>query len=250
MKLRKNKKTEKRKHLNKMEELQAENILLISDTHTLDFVGILDHYKLKNFILVHCGDVGIGFASYYKDMKKIAELDDYCRADNGRILVCRGNHDLPSAFIENSPYNTEFVKFLPDYTYKVINGKVFLFAGGAVSIDRQLRTEGIDYWKDEGFFLPKDYQELPQCDVLITHCPPQDAMEYEDLNRISGWFKNDPTLKEELLEERRLIRKLSEHSNTRCVFYGHMHITSSIRVDATWFRGLNINEVLDITRDI
>jgi len=233
-----------------MEELQAENIYLISDTHTLSFADILEHYKLKNFVLCHCGDIAIGFGAFHKDLKCIKELNDYCKVNNGIVIITRGNHDLPSVFIEDSPYNTEFVKFLPDYTYKLINGKVFLFAGGAISIDRQLRTEGIDYWKDEGFVLPKDYQELPPCDVLITHCPPQDAMEYEDLHRISGWFKNDPTLKEELIEERRNIRKLSNHVNARCVFAGHMHVTSSIRIDGTWFRGLDINEVLDVTRDI
>ena len=240
-----------------MEELRAENVYVIGDTHSLLFRSILEHYQLKDFILIHVGDVGVGFTEkkpsynhFNFDKKLIGHLDSYCKENNGRILIIRGNHDLPSAFIENSPYNTEFVKFLPDYTYKLINGKVFLFVGGAISIDRQLRTEGIDYWKDEGFFLPKDCQELPQCDVLITHCPPQDAMEYEDLNRISGWFKNDPMLKEELIEERRLIRKLSEHVNCSHVFYGHMHVTSSIRMDGTWFRGLDINEVLDVTRDI
>ena len=234
-----------------MEELRAENILLFGDSHTLDFVCILEHYKLENFIMIGVGDHG-EMGSDRTNEKYLNFLQKYCTLHNGRILITRGNHSNPAFFTEQHWANKNYSKisFLPDYTYKVINGKVFLFAGGAVSIDRQLRTEGVDYWKNEGFFLPKDYQELPQCDVLITHSPPQDAMEYEDLNRISGWFKNDPMLKEELIEERRLIRKLSEHSNARCVFYGHMHITSSVRVDGTWFRGLDINEVLDITKDI
>ena len=113
-----------------------------------------------------------------------------------------------------------------------------------------MRTEGIDYWKDEGFVLPQDYQELPPCDVLITHSAPSDVLEYEDLTRISGWFKNDPSLKEELIEERRLIRKLYEHVNCSNNWFGHFHAVSSVRIDGTWFRGLDINEVLDITRDI
>ena len=41
-----------------MEELRAENILLFGDSHTLDFVCILEHYKLENFIMIGVGDHG------------------------------------------------------------------------------------------------------------------------------------------------------------------------------------------------
>ena len=90
MKPKKNKKTEKRKHLNKMEELQAEHILVYGDSHTLDFVGILEHYKLENFIMLGVGDHG-EMGSDRINERYLNELQKYCNLHNGRILIPLGS---------------------------------------------------------------------------------------------------------------------------------------------------------------
>lgn len=229
----------------------ADNIYVIGDTHTLTYADLLVHYQLKDFVLIGVGDHGVGFASVERDTAAIKVLSDYCRDNNGIILMIRGNHDRPDIFIPESPYNTDCVYFVPDYTYYNINGKVFLFAGGATSIDRQQRTIDQDYWLDEGFNLPDDYTNtLASCDVLVTHSCPIAAPPHDGLSRISGWFRDDPTLREELIAERQKIQQLYEHVNPKINLYGHFHETLSERIDGTWFRCLDINEVLDITRDI
>jgi len=231
-------------------ELTASHVFVCGDTHTLNFLSIIEHYNLKNFILIHVGDIGTGFDSRQLDDYTLDELNEYCRINNGRILAIRGNHDDPAAFTSNSRYNREFIEFIPDYTYRTINGKVFLFVGGATSIDRTQRIVGKSYWIDEKFVLPDTYESLAPCDVLVTHSAPLDVYPSDGLSRIAGWFKLDPTLKEELIEERTLIRKLYETVHPSINLYGHFHASVSERIDGTWFRCLDINEILDITHDL
>jgi len=234
-----------------MEKLKAENIYAMGDTHTLDFLDLLKHYNLQNFILIHLGDAGEGFLENV-DRFDLSQLEDYCENHNGRILIVRGNHSNPAYYTDHhwtrQRYN--LVTFVKDYTYYDINDSVFLFVGGATSIDRQDRITLYDYWEDEKFVLKNEYTGLPACDVLITHSAPTCASPYDGLTRIYGWFKNDPTLKEELIEERQNIQKLVDHVNPKINLYGHFHETSSERIDGTWFRCLDINEVIDITRDL
>ena len=67
---------------------------------------------------------------------------------------------------------------LADYTVEEIGGKTYLFVGGALSIDRELRLEGHSWWSDE------DIKELSddewnsiagKFDVVITHTAPSIA---------------------------------------------------------------------------
>lgn len=234
-----------------MEKLNAENVYCMGDTHTLDFISIISHFKLKDFILIHAGDAGEGFYEN-TDRYDLNNLEDYCERHNGRILIVRGNHSNPEYYIDSHWTRERYkrVTFVKDYTYLSINGAVFLFAGGAVSIDRNARNVNHDYWVDEGFNLPDNYTDLPQCDVLVTHSVTIDAPPIDGLTRIAGWFKNDPSLRYELIEERENIKKLVDHVNPKINLYGHFHTTYSERIDGTWYRGLNINELLDITRDL
>lgn len=240
-----------------MEEIKTGNVYCIGDTHSLDFLSLLVHYKLKDFVLIHVGDAGEGFT--HKDMPGINNdryylnlLEQYCDNHNGRILITRGNHSNPEYYTDKhwtrSTYkNIEFVK---DYDYKLINGSVFLFVGGATSIDRQVREEPFDYWKDEVFFLPVNFETLEPCDVLITHSSPDNAYPIDGLSKIRGWFTHDPDLPSELNEERQKIAQLVEKVNPKINIYGHFHSSESERIDGTWYRCLDINEVIDITKEI
>lgn len=232
-----------------MIEHNSDNIYFIGDTHELDFVDVLEHYKLKDFILIHVGDTGTGFSKFSVDQARVGFLQKYCNENNGQIFLIRGNHDDPKYFVENSPLSSSRVTFLPDYTYLKINGKVCLFVGGAISIDRQDRMLGEDYWQDEIFVLSENYNELPQCDVLVTHSSPLSCPPMDGLSRISGWFKNDPTLKEELIKERLDIEKLYLHVNCAQLYYGHFHMTSSYYDHGCFHRCLDINEIVDVTRN-
>lgn len=234
-----------------MREIVADNIYALGDTHTLNFVDILQHYEIKDFVLIHVGDAGEGFGHITTDKYDLDRIHKYLEENNGQLLVVRGNHSDTSFYRPNhwtSVYKK--ITFVPDFTYYRINGSVFLLAGGATSIDRVTRIVGEDYWVDEKFVLPEQLESLEQCDVLITHSTPLIAFPNDGFANIAGWFKNDPTLKEELIKEREDIQKLYEQVNPKAVVYGHFHKTVSEYIDGTWFRCLDINELIDLSSSL
>lgn len=234
-----------------MIEISKKNVYVIGDTHTLDYVSILEHYKLQDFVLIHVGDSGVGFGRGISDFTHYYNLNLYCQNNNGHILTIRGNHDNPAFFVKGFSGHDAFsnLTYVSDYTYYKINDKVFLFVGGAISIDRQARVERIDYWHNEKFTLPDNLETLDPCDILITHSCPSIAPPNNGFSNISGWFKNDPTLKEELIKERKDIQTLVDQVNPSVNLYGHFHNSTSERIEGTWYRCLDINEILDITSE-
>jgi predicted phosphodiesterase len=236
-----------------MNKIETENIYVLGDTHTLDFARLLRHYEAKDFVLIHVGDVGCGFHTKERDHRDVAVLEEYCAKHNGIILAQRGNHDDPSWFVEDSEFSTEHVKFVPDYSYYDINGKIYLFVGGATSIDRLWRIQqekkcgSVSYWKDEKFVLREDYESLPQCDILITHSSPISAYPLDGLSKIKYFLENDQPLKGELISEREDIDKLYKVVNPSILLHGHFHESVSEYVAGTWQRCLDINELISLT---
>lgn len=233
------------------EPIITDQILALGDTHDLSIISrILDRHDLKDCVLIHVGDAGEGFGKnpVERDSPILFNLvNQNLELRNVKLLIIRGNHSNPSYFDPNHFFNKNLsnVEFVQDYSYKTINNKKFLFAGGAVSIDRQLRVDGVDYWKNEIFVLPDNLESLDHCDVLITHSCPTEAPPY-GFDNIKGWFKNDLTLKEELIKERQDISKLVKQVQPSQVYYGHFHTVISERIDGIYYRGLDINEVISI----
>lgn len=101
---------------------------------------------------IQVGDMGIGF------------VDVPVLPKNHRWI--RGNHDNPALAKEHPNY-------LDDGT--IYNGMMCI--GGAWSIDRQYRTEGLDWWADEELSYQRLFELIKfACDyrpkVMVTHdCP-------------------------------------------------------------------------------
>ena len=234
------------------EKTETENIYGLGDTHDLSTIGLLvDHYNLSNCVLIHLGDAGEGFGHNPVERNSpilFDRVNPILEERNIQLLIVRGNHSNPSYFDRNHFFNKELsnIEFVEDYSYKQINDKTFLFVGGATSIDRQARTIGLDYWTNEVFNLPDNLTTIKPADVLITHSAPIECPPYGFAN-IVGWFKNDPTLKEDLIKERSDISTLVKLSGVSQVYMGHFHQTVSERIDHIFYRILNINEIVSIS---
>jgi len=105
---------------------------------------------------IQVGDFGAGF-------KPLPEI-----GSNHRFI--RGNHDDPAICLK-SP------NWIPDLT---VEGRTF-FVGGAFSIDRGIRTIGIDWWHNEELSTPELYQAIdlyqeikPQ--IMVSHDAPVTVM--------------------------------------------------------------------------
>ena len=195
------------------------SLSLIGDAH-----GKYDRYvkmARKREHTVQIGDLGFK----YDCLKNL---------DESRHKVLGGNHDNYD-IIANWPH------YLGDYGAFSLGGVDFFFYRGAYSIDRQLRTIGIDWWSQEqlgieAFMEAREVYRKVKPSVVLTHdCPesicshflPPDAHIYQNQ---TGWA----------LQE--LFRI---HQPSTWVF-GHYHISKRVQADGTEFVCLDELETLDL----
>lgn len=206
------------------------------------------NYDIRNSLFINVGDFCIGINEPEYDYTMLRNLEMNLNLRNNDLWVVRGNHDNPSVFRPETCgfYNNSRVKFLSDYTYRTVNGKKFLFVGGAISIDRKRSVEGLNYWKDENFVLHEDYKNLEKCDVLITHSAPLEAFPSDGFGRIQHWFIEDPSLPNEFIKEREDISTLFHIVEPKKCCYGHFHLSNFEQLRGCDMKCLDINELYEL----
>mgnify|MGYP003434407371 CR=1 FL=1 len=210
---------------------------------------------LGNSTFIHVGDVGIGFHRWYEDMWFITTIDRLLKAMKCRIKLIRGNHDNPLFW--NYTYNVEGhlswtalqVHLVKDYTVLKIEGNHVLFIGGAVSIDRHERTEGVDWWKDEVVEQRSDEDlarlATKKIDVVITHSAPSYAYPIDS-------YKNDyyPQLERDTASERTYLQKVYDVLNSvhpiKHWCYGHFHKAKTEYIWPTKFQCCDIEAITEL----
>jgi len=142
--------------------------------------------KQKPDIVLQCGD--FGWFPHFHGRKDIAlvgkEFDQFGIKTQGTVIYwCPGNHENWDSLDAISRYDKDtlihpimkdvyFCEFgavltLPDE-------RKVLFVGGADSIDKDCRTEHIDWWKQE-VVTESDMYKLPEIDsvdIVISHTVP------------------------------------------------------------------------------
>lgn len=203
-------------------------IIAIGDIHgkILDLsekINAMEFDGPVNF--VHLGDFGMGFDHPIKEHKRLKTLDYALQKSGSKMFVIRGNHDNPKYWTDSGSYVMDNIQFVPDNTVMEINGKICLFAGGAISIDRQNRTKGVNYWPDEVYHWEKPRMIPMRIDHVFTHdvyhqCSPfriESAM-------TTKWFAVDNKLKADLENSQNEMKKLYE-------------FLMSINTDFSWYHG-------------
>ena len=126
----------------------------------------------------------------------------------------------------------ENVFYCPLGTTLTINGKTCVFVGGALSIDKEIRTKGVN-WFPEEILTEQDFQAItaisPEADIVFSHtCPSefdiQDKWDHDA--RIE-----DPT--------REVLSKLMNHYKPKYWFFGHWHRQKGGVYDGVQWQGLN-----------
>lgn len=217
---------------------------------------------LCDSVVVVCGDIGMGFykRGYYTD--EFRWMQSRLEKQNVTVIMFRGNHDNPEYF--DNPEYGEFQWFgdckyknaylIPDYTVLKTNSGNVLCAGGAVSIDRSVRTENISWWRDEKFQMPDelDYLEIASegISMVATHTCPKCCGPL--FNNAMGYENADPMLMCELQNERLDLLEVFENlrrdsdgedrgtNPIKLWLYGHFHGHYSDDVLGTRFVGLDM----------
>ena len=221
----------------------------------------IKRFDLRDCHLIHVGDIGIGFSRRDKEIEKLDSLNYFFGMRSISFLGIAGNHDNPEYFKGNSDLldiNFSHIELLPSYTRREINGLKFLFIGGAVSIDRENRTEGLDYWKDEeiipppeGLFRLDSIQSNPiQADlipdVIVSHdCPLEVGFSTHKLYDAPG----NP-VKTDAIRGRQILSDIWAEYPPKQWFYGHYHASQTDYVQKsgkiTKFTMLNAHEMMEI----
>lgn len=204
-------------------------IRFIGDIHgkNLPYVNIV---LSSRYPTVQVGDYGAGFVDN--------PITDYCLfADKHRFI--RGNHDNPAVCKEQP-------NWIPDGT---IEGDI-LYVGGAGSIDRMYRTEGVDWWPDEQLDIAGLYQILDdfgRCypEIIVSHECPEFVADAICAHR--GWHKyNDDNRTRMMLQQ---IYHLYKDRAPKLHIFGHWHVNVDFRINGTRFICLNELSYIDIDID-
>lgn len=202
----------------------------------------------NNSDLIHLGDIGLGFSTEESDLQNLTEINNRLINKNIRFFGLAGNHDNKKYWRNNHSFSNLFL--IPDYTKAIFpNGKTALLVGGGISIDRFYRTEGKDYWKDEGTIYEKTNERF---DYLFIHDAPDYFNHSTESIKRSSYSKlldDDKDLFKDCLNQRNVISNIVQDTQPRFIFGAHFHNHVQEEKNGIKYRCLNIDELLELDTD-
>lgn len=224
----------------------ARPIFVLGDLHGKfrELERQISRINIKDCHLICVGDLGMGF-NYNRqgEIKGLRNFNETLKKRDISFLAIRGNHDDPQYFDGNIKFS--HIELLADYTYRTIEGRSFLFVGGAISIDRKMRLEGKSYWRDEVFvYEPEKITE--RAEVLITHTGPEWIGPTVLAPIVQGWAADDATLIDDLNRERAQMTSLYLKVKPKKAYLGHFHESTSTLRNGTAARILDELEIIEI----
>lgn len=208
---------------------------IFGDIHG-DYQWYIKHVQKANYHGIstfQLGDFGIGFGG-----KGQAEKDEKWLTDSlGFALMNRfgpGNHDNP-LYCRNSPLCVGYYNYFPQMD-------VF-WSGGAYSVDKDWRTEHINWWKEEE--MP--YSDMMECthlyqknlpSIMISHDAPWEVVGYMFPHCLLDGGDGSMTNKH--------LSNLFSIHKPKLWFFGHHHKTMTYELDGTKFMCIGIKDYVDI----
>lgn len=223
--------------------------VLVGDIHGQ--FNVLCDQNLADCDVYQVGDFGLGFGTKHSDHLQMKHLNRFAQKHNINFFAIRGNHDNPVFWQEpemNKNFNEQYsnIKLIPDYTYKTIAGKKVLFIGGATSIDRKQRVQGLSYWRDESLAEPTS--ALDKCDIVISHtCPSRFPVTPTEKDSIVDYYARfDSHLYSDIKREREIMDRIMDEVSPNEWYFGHFHLARADQTDGVLWRCINIDEKLGI----
>jgi hypothetical protein len=199
---------------------------------------------IKDCYLISVGDCGIGFLPKQRQLQQINMLHEDFEERNIYFKAIRGNHDDPAYFTGDDRICLEHFELIEDYSTFVYNDQTIQFIGGAVSIDRKGRQQGVSYWKDEAVVLNKE--ACKEVDILVTHTAPSFCFPQQFNEMVYSWAAEDGRLLKDLIDERALMDEIFNLCKPKVHLYGHFHSSWSETLNGCNHRLLNIDELWEL----
>jgi hypothetical protein len=226
-----------------MKKLENKPMYFMGDNHgEYNYMfDLIKRYEIKDCYFIHVGDGGEGFLETTKQLRQFAYLNEFFQARNIHYMSIRGNHSDPFYFKDENKVILSNFELIEDYTVMEYDGKTIQFIGGAISIDRSARSEGMSYWSDEPVILDKE--KCRKVDILVTHTAPSWCHPQKFNGLVYNWALRDAYLLEELTDERAIMDEIFKICQPSLHLYGHFHSAWSEQVNGCTHKLLDINEI-------
>jgi len=232
--------------------------ILLGDIHGAWRV-IVNHLlkiQMDKICYIQVGDFRIGYDSIETDEKNLLILNQCLAEFDSHLLVIRGNHDNPSWFknenFKEIKSKLTNILFVEDYSVLNINDENILFIGGAVSIDREqskkrdLINSTKSYWEDEIVNFDFEFaKNIRGIDRIICHTSPDFCQPIKFNGLVYSYAQGDPTLLQDLREERanmtKLYTEIKKSNDIKGFYNGHFHSDHYFYHEGCEFVTLGIN---------
>ncbi len=183
-------------------------------------------------LILQVGDFGFWphFHNTYGFSKKKKFNQFGIKNHETKIAWIPGNHenwDDLNCISKDEPYEIQDgITYCPFGTVLEVNGYNILCCGGAESIDKDWRIEGVSWWRDE-IINQEEMDNLPECDIdiVISHTAPRNWIENSIFKKY-GRSKDPSTLALQLIFEKYRPKRW---------YSGHFHKYLKTEIDGcTW----------------
>jgi len=197
--------------------IKKTNILLIGDPHDQLQEWFLIANSNPDKTTIALGDCAVGFKDYREELKQIP--------GNAKFLC--GNHGNPQE-----------CKKYPNWLGRFGFFENIFFIDGAKSIDKQYRTEGVSWWRDEELSAV----EFRECFELYADTKPNIVISHAAPSCVVPHMVQDPysSSTEKFLNELWLYHK------PELWIYGHYHKSFELQLDKTKFKCLAPLEIFEL----
>lgn len=217
-------------------QLHIENtpVYLVGDIHTdyRNFKVELEESNLHNCILFFLGDMN--FRDYETSINQFKKLDAELYERNIQSYIIRGNHDNPYLWNDKSFWNN-FKSFKPVNcdTRLNINGNIGIIIDGAVTLNRELLDEGVNYWPEyDKPGIPWDFvdygENLKRVDFVLGHGGPVLDDFFKQKTGCEKFLK-DGLLCEDLKREQKIYRQILQRYRPKRWYCGHYHMSKDTK---------------------
>jgi hypothetical protein len=172
-------------------------------------------------LIIQGGDFG-----YFPMVETYKDIQYNINTTHTKILFCDGNHDdhWNLRKLKNMAIAPNVFYQPRGSTYTLPDGRKILFMGGANSIDKNVRTTGLDWWPEE-VISQSDFQKLPEedIDILVSHTCSNEIYDNHIQNALRKnslpWKDEDPSYT--------ALSRIWEIYQPGQWFFGHFHINMS-----------------------
>ena len=203
-----------------------------------------------NFVQV--GDFGLGFERPKKDHDRLTTINHFLKEKDSNLWVIRGNHDNPGFWQWGCGYEFSNIHFVPDDSVVELDGKSCYFAGGALSVDRCKRTQGIDYWKGEQYNVDNIQFPIPYpVDILFTHDVYHPVSPFGTTSdTLKYWCEKDEELMGDIVYSQIVFKNLYDSiykiNPNFSWYHGHYHESHVTNNDGQVVHSLSILEFKEV----